>query len=80
MKKILSLFVKYPFYGKIFIFTIIISGVVALLNLTMASFPVVEARTLSVSVSYQGATKRDGRGCGFATRKCNCRSSRHQRT
>lgn len=59
MKKILSLFVKYPFYGKIFIFTIIISGVVALLNLTMASFPVVEARTLSVSVSYQGATPKE---------------------
>ncbi len=59
MKKLLSTFVKYPFYGKIFIFTIILSGIVALLSLTMASFPVVEARTLSVSVSYQGATPKE---------------------
>ncbi len=59
MKKIVSLFVKYPFYGKIFIFTIILAGIVALSSLTMASFPVTEARTLTVSVSYQGATPKE---------------------
>ncbi len=59
MKKLISLFVKYPFYGKVFIFGIIVSGIIALMGLNTASFPVVEARTISVSVSYQGATPKE---------------------
>ncbi|MFI3268559.1 MAG: efflux RND transporter permease subunit, partial [Rikenellaceae bacterium] len=59
MKKILSTFVKYPFYGKIFIAVFIIAGIWSLLTMNMASFPVVESRTITVSVSYQGATPKE---------------------
>lgn len=59
MKNILSLFVKYPFYGKIFIIIIILAGSFAMITMNKVSFPVVESRTISISVSYQGATPKE---------------------
>lgn len=59
MKKLLSTFVKYPFYGKIFITIFLLFGAFSMMRMTKASFPVVESRTISVSVSYQGATPKE---------------------
>lgn len=59
MKSIVSLFVKYPFYGKAFILFIGLIGLVSMSRMNMSSFPVVESRKVSVSVSYQGATPKE---------------------
>ncbi len=59
MKKILSAFVKYPFYGKIVIVILLLIGSISLLSLKKATFPIVESKIITVSVSYQGATPKE---------------------
>lgn len=59
MKKILSAFVKYPFYGKIVIVILLLIGSIALLSMRKATFPLVESKIITVSVSYQGATPQE---------------------
>ena len=59
MKKILSAFVKYPFYGKIVIVILLLIGSISLISMRKATFPLVESKTITVSVSYQGATPKE---------------------
>ena len=59
MKKILSAFVKYPFYGKIVIVILLLIGIISLASMRKATFPLVESKVISVSVSYQGATPKE---------------------
>jgi multidrug efflux pump subunit AcrB len=59
MKKILSAFVKYPFYGKIVIVILLLIGSIALLSMRKATFPLVESKIITVTVSYQGATPKE---------------------
>jgi len=59
MKKIISLFVKYPFYGKMVILVLILLGGISLMNMRKATFPLVESKVISVSVSYPGATPKE---------------------
>jgi multidrug efflux pump subunit AcrB len=59
MKKILSAFVKYPFYGKIVIVTLLLIGSISLISMKKATFPLVESKVITVSVSYQGATPKE---------------------
>ncbi|SMO51059.1 efflux RND transporter permease subunit [Gracilimonas mengyeensis] len=56
LKRIVSTFVKYPFYGKLVIITLILLGVISYSSLNKATFPIVESRTITVTVSYPGAT------------------------
>jgi multidrug efflux pump subunit AcrB len=59
MKKIVSAFVKYPFYGKIVIAILVFIGGIATLKMKKATFPIVESRVITVSVAYQGATPKE---------------------
>ena len=59
MEKVVSLFVKYPFYGKVFILFFALFGLFSMNIMNKSSFPVVESRRISVSVSYQGATPKE---------------------
>lgn len=59
MKKILSLFVKYPFYGKMFILVLVLLGGISLMNMRKATFPLVESKIITVSVAYPGATPKE---------------------
>ncbi len=59
MKKILSQFVKYPFYGKMVIVIFLLIGSISLMNLRKATFPLVESKDITVSVSYPGATPKE---------------------
>ena len=59
MKKILSAFVKYPFYGKVVILVLVLIGTISILSMRKATFPLVESRVISVSVVYQGATPKE---------------------
>ncbi|MCK4746879.1 MAG: efflux RND transporter permease subunit, partial [Bacteroidales bacterium] len=56
MKKILSVFVMYPFYGKIVIVIMFLVGGISLLNMRKATFPLVESRVINISVAYPGAS------------------------
>lgn len=59
MKKIISLFVKYPFYGRMVILVLILLGGISLLNMRKATMPLVESKNITVSVSYPGATPKE---------------------
>lgn len=59
MRKIVSLFVKYPFYGKMVILVFFLIGGISLMNMRKATFPLVESKIISVSVMYPGATPKE---------------------
>ncbi len=59
MKKILTQFVKYPFYGKMVIVIMLLIGGISLFNMRKATFPLVESKIITVSVSYPGATPKE---------------------
>ncbi len=59
MKQILSQFVKYPFYGKMVILVLALLGLISLSNMRKATFPLVESKIITVSVSYPGATPKE---------------------
>jgi multidrug efflux pump subunit AcrB len=59
MKKILSAFVKYPFYGKIVIIVLLLVGGISLLNMKKAIFPIIETRVINITVVYPGATPQE---------------------
>jgi multidrug efflux pump subunit AcrB len=59
MRKIVSAFVKYPFYGKIFIVVLLLLGGISLMNMRKSSFPIVESSNINISVSYPGATPKE---------------------
>ncbi len=56
MRKVLSAFVKYPFYGKIVLVVLILVGGISLLNMRKATFPIIESRVINITVSYPGAS------------------------
>src|SRR6056297_907888 len=59
MKNIIKRFVEYPFYGKMVVAILLILGVVSYMNLNKDSFPITETNTISVMVSYPGATPQE---------------------
>lgn len=59
MRKIISLFVKYPFYGKMVILVLLLLGTISLMNLRKATFPLVESKVITVTVIYPGATPKE---------------------
>jgi len=59
MKKIISQFVKYPFYGGVVILIIVVLGLISLSNMKKATFPQMESKEISISVSYPGATPEE---------------------
>jgi len=56
MKKLVRTFVEYPFYGKMVVVIFLVLGVLSYMNMRKSSFPMVETNTISVMVSYPGAT------------------------
>ncbi|MCF8067143.1 MAG: efflux RND transporter permease subunit [Desulfobacterales bacterium] len=59
MKKILTTFVKYPFYAKVAMALTIILGLIAVTSMKKSSYPQVDPRTLSISVTYIGASVKE---------------------
>ncbi|MFW6101699.1 MAG: efflux RND transporter permease subunit, partial [Bacteroidota bacterium] len=56
MKRILKIFVEYPFYGKIVVVILLVFGIISFMNMQKSSFPMVETNTLRITVKYPGAT------------------------
>jgi len=56
MRKIISAFVKYPFYANLIIGVVVIAGLVSLANIKKSFFPEFTSRFISISVFYPGAS------------------------
>lgn len=59
MKKLISLFVKYPFYGKAFILFFTLFGFLTMGLMNKSFLPVVESKIIVISIAYQGATPKE---------------------
>lgn len=56
MRKLISTFVKFPFYANLVIMFIVITGLISLNNLKKSFFPERTSRFISISVFYPGAS------------------------
>ena len=56
MRKIISTFVKYPFYANLVILILVVAGGLSLKNMKKSFFPEVSSRFITISVYYPGAS------------------------
>lgn len=56
LKRIITSFVKYPFYGKLVMLVLVLLGGISMLSLNKATLPITESRSITISVSYPGAS------------------------
>ncbi len=59
MKGIINYFIKFPVAANLFMFGLLILGVVGLLNMKSTFFPEVESRLISVQAIYPGASPEE---------------------
>jgi multidrug efflux pump subunit AcrB len=59
MKKLISAFVKYPFYANLFIAIILIAGIYSMANMKKSFFPERKTTTIIVNVAYPGASPKE---------------------
>lgn len=59
MKKILSTFIKYPFYANILIATFVLFGGYSLMSMKKSFFPERSSRFINITVSYPGASPKE---------------------
>ena len=59
MKKLVSTFVKYPFYANLIIAVLLVGGLMSLMNMKLSFFPEMSSRNISVSVVYPGASPKE---------------------
>lgn len=59
MKKIVSLFVRYPFYANIIIAVVLLVGTMSFINMKRSFFPDVREKMISITVAYPGASPKE---------------------
>ncbi|MCB9208289.1 MAG: efflux RND transporter permease subunit [Ignavibacteriales bacterium] len=59
MKKLLTTFVKYPFYANIIIAAIILAGSYSLISMKKSFFPERSTRFINITVAYPGASPKE---------------------
>jgi multidrug efflux pump subunit AcrB len=59
MKKILTAFIKYPFYANMFILVIVLAGSLSFLSMKKSFFPERTSRDIYVSITYPGASPKE---------------------
>jgi len=59
MRKIISSFIRYPFYANLVVFVIIIAGVTGFLNMKKSFFPERASRDITVNIAYPGASPKE---------------------
>ncbi|MBT5529653.1 MAG: efflux RND transporter permease subunit [Cytophagia bacterium] len=59
MKKLVSTFVKYPFYANLAIAVFLIAGLISILNLKLSFFPERPSKDLFVTMAYPGASPKE---------------------
>ncbi len=59
MKRLITLFVKYPFYANLIIVIILFGGIGSLLSMKKSFFPEMKSRNIVISVAYPGASPKE---------------------
>lgn len=59
MKKIISAFVKYPFYANLTIALFLLMGTIGLMNIKLSMFPEMTSRDIIITVAYPGASPKE---------------------
>lgn len=59
MKKLVSVFIRFPFYANIIIAFLLIGGTIGLLNMKKSFFPEFTTRIIVVSIAYPGASPKE---------------------
>ncbi len=59
MKKLLTIFVKFPFYANIIIAAIVIAGTLSLMSMKKSFFPERSSRFINITVAYPGASPKE---------------------
>ena len=59
MRKLVSIFVKYPFYANVIIFIILIAGIMSFTSLKKSFFPEIKEKDIFVTVYYPGASPKE---------------------
>ncbi|GAB7088104.1 efflux RND transporter permease subunit [Marinifilum fragile] len=59
MERIVSQFVKYPFYGKMIIALLAIAGITSMMFMEKSFFPQTESKTITVSMVFPGASPKE---------------------
>ncbi len=59
MKRIISIFIRFPFYANIIVAFLIIGGIFGLLNMKKSFFPEFSTRDIVVSIAYPGASPKE---------------------
>lgn len=59
MKKLVTIFVKYPFYANLIIVILLLGGGVSLWSMKKSFFPERASRNISISVFYPGASPKE---------------------
>jgi len=59
MKKLITAFIKYPFYANLIIVFIVVAGTIGLLSMKKSFFPERSSRDITVSITYPGASPKE---------------------
>ena len=59
MKKLISTFIKYPFYANILIAILVLFGGFSLMSMKKSFFPERTTRFITISVAYPGASPEE---------------------
>ncbi|MCD6180092.1 MAG: efflux RND transporter permease subunit [Bacteroidales bacterium] len=59
MRRLISAFVKYPFYANLIVATFLIAGLFSMSNMKKSFFPERETTTIMVNVAYPGASPKE---------------------
>jgi multidrug efflux pump subunit AcrB len=59
MKKIITTFIKYPFYANLLIMVILLAGIIGFFTMKKSFFPEQSSRDIYVSVIYPGASPKE---------------------
>ncbi|MCP4155183.1 MAG: efflux RND transporter permease subunit [bacterium] len=59
MKKIVSTFIKYPFYANLIVFFLLVAGFIGLFNLKKSFFPERTTKDITITIRYPGASPKE---------------------
>ncbi len=59
MKKLITAFIKYPFYANLIVVFLIVAGFIGLMNMNKSFFPERSNRDIVISMAYPGASPKE---------------------
>ncbi len=59
MRKLVTTFIQFPFYGNLIIFVLVLGGILGASRMKQSFFPEMRSRNIYVSVAYPGASPKE---------------------